>query len=64
MKVKEDINLIENIEFSDITNERWSYEYIIKIAKYGIVMGYEDGSFRPQNSISREEMAVMLKRAF
>lgn len=64
MKLKEDVTLIEIVEFNDITNDKWSYEYIIKIAKYGIVKGYEDGSFRPQNSISREEMAVMLTRAF
>lgn len=29
----------------------------------GCIKGYEDGSFRPEASITREEIAVILKRA-
>ena len=32
------------------------------VAELGIVTGYEDGTFRPYNEISREEAAVMLAR--
>lgn len=51
-------------EFSDVKNTRWSYNAIKKVAQLGILKGYEDGSFKPQKAISREEMAVILKRAF
>lgn len=66
MKIKEDLNIQkkENVIFNDIKEMDWSYEYIIKIAKKGIIKGYEDGSFKPKKEISREEMAVILMRAF
>ncbi len=45
-------------EFSD-----WSRGYARAAKEAGIVGGYADGSFKPQNSITRGEMAVMLQRA-
>ncbi len=39
------------------------YERYAKLfAKWGIVTGYEDGSFRGNNNITREEMATLLYR--
>ena len=39
------------------------YERYAKLfAKWGIVLGYEDGSFRGGNNITREEMATLLYR--
>ncbi|MDX9916662.1 MAG: S-layer homology domain-containing protein [Gudongella sp.] len=35
---------------------------IAKAAGLGIIMGYEDGSFRPDNPISRQDIAVILYR--
>ena len=32
-------------------------------AALGIVTGYEDGTFRPNNSITREQAAIMIQRA-
>ncbi|MBW7458102.1 S-layer homology domain-containing protein, partial [Paenibacillus sepulcri] len=32
-------------------------------ASMGLVNGYEDGTFRPQAPVTRQEMAVMLARA-
>lgn len=54
----------ENISFNDVSSERWSYKYIMEMAKQGILKGYEDGSFRPQNSITRAEIAVILERMY
>jgi len=59
------INQIEKtVQFNDIKEADWSYNYIIKIAKLGILKGYDDGSFKPKKEISREEMAVILSRIF
>lgn len=64
MKLKiESVN--EDIEpFNDIKETDWSYYNIMSIAQYGILKGYEDGSFRPKQAITREEFAVILQRAF
>jgi len=32
--------------------------------KCGAIAGYEDGTFRPQNTITRAEFAVVLGRIF
>lgn len=53
-----------SISFSDVKSDAWYYLVVISAAKAGIVTGYEDGSFRPEASITREEMAAMLVRAF
>ncbi len=42
----------------------WSYQAVIKMAELGILKGYENGNFEPKKDMSREEMAVVLSRAF
>ena len=50
----------------DLSNESFTGftdtndENIVKAHLYGIVNGYEDGSFRPKNSITRAEAAKIL----
>ena len=41
----------------------WSSEYIVKAKDRGWMNGYEDGTFRPNKSITRAEFYVMLWRA-
>ena len=48
----------------DVKKENWSYEYIIKLAKCGILKGYEDGTYKPQKSITRAEIAVVIERLY
>ncbi|RXT06367.1 Ig-like domain-containing protein [Ammoniphilus sp. CFH 90114] len=49
--------------FSDVTTDRWSSAYIATAIDQGIVVKSEYGThFRPQQAISREEMAVMTAR--
>lgn len=48
-------------ELSDIQPGIWYYDAIANLVeKYRCVAGYPDGTFRPQRSISRAEMAVLL----
>lgn len=41
----------------------YAKEYVAQCSTRGIVNGYENGSFRPKNSITRAEAAAMIKRA-
>ena len=47
--------------FSDI-GEHWAEQYILRAAALGWTRGYPDGSFRPQNSITRAEAMTMINR--
>lgn len=49
--------------FSDITPADWYYGAVQAAAGAGIVKGYDNGKFLPDQNISREEMAVILVNA-
>ncbi|WP_193774391.1 S-layer homology domain-containing protein [Vallitalea guaymasensis] len=49
---------INKVSFRD--DDIWAKEYIQKLASYGYVKGYEDGSFKPNNYITRAELAKIL----
>lgn len=51
-----------DVKFSDI-NTHWAKANIEAAVKLGIVNGFTDGSFRPDNKVSRGEFAVMISRA-
>lgn len=46
--------------FPDIKSFYWYAKYVIYAAKNGIVNGYEDGTFGPDNSITRAEVAKIV----
>jgi len=48
--------------FNDMENDHWAKKEIDIACQYGIIEGYEDGGFKPERPITREEMAVMLDR--
>ena len=50
----------ENL-FPDIEGH-WAQDYINEAANAGIVNGYEDGTFRPQQYITRAEAVTMVNR--
>ena len=47
--------------FSDISSH-WAVEYINAAATSGWVQGYSDGTFRPNQAITRAETAAMINR--
>ena len=60
----DNVNNGNTTNFTDSSEfELWAKEYINKTAAMGIVKGYEDGSFKPRNNITRAEAAVMIFRA-
>ena len=62
MKDKMDANAVYESSFADVTPDAWYYNYVGYIEKFGIITGYEDGTFRPQNTITRAEFVTMASR--
>lgn len=52
-----------NTVFSDMSGH-WASNYVEALYKRGIMKGYEDGSFRGDNSITRAEIAKTIVGAF
>ncbi|WP_241674922.1 S-layer homology domain-containing protein [Paenibacillus luteus] len=50
------------ISFNDIKNH-WANAEIMKAAEAGWINGYQDGSFRPQDKVTRAQLTTMLSRA-
>lgn len=50
--------------FKDVPKNHPFYESIKWAKENGIVNGYEDGTYRPNQPITRWELAVIIKRAF
>lgn len=48
--------------FSDVESDRWSNNAISTMANGGFVKGYEDGTFRPEDYITRAELATIASR--
>lgn len=49
--------------YTDVPRTHWAYASIGLGTRAGVLSGYEDGSFRPDQSVTRAEMAVMIGRA-
>ena len=49
--------------FSDVSANSTFYPFIEAVAHAGVVAGYANGTFQPNRSISRAEVAKMVKRA-
>jgi len=49
-------------EFNDMPTSHWSTPYVGELIKRNIFQGYDDGSFKPEAGITREEIAVCLVR--
>lgn len=46
--------------FPDVQKERWSYNNVVTAAKSGMIVGYPDGKFGPQDEITRAEAYTMI----
>jgi hypothetical protein len=49
--------------FGDIPLGFWARDYIYAAARAGIVQGYPDGTYRPDQAVNRAQMAVYISRA-
>lgn len=49
--------------FSDVPETFWANDTIVKAAELGIIGGYSDGTFRPDNTVTYEQAVTMVVRA-
>ena len=50
----------KEVQFTDVPENMWYYEAITACARAGIVSGMGDGTFMPDNFISRQDVAVIM----
>ncbi|GMK46790.1 hypothetical protein PghCCS26_39190 [Paenibacillus glycanilyticus] len=52
----------EQSSYSDVNKSSWSHDAINAVTKAGFMNGYPDGTFRPEQPITREEVAGIAAR--
>lgn len=52
------------MSYTDLPSKHWAYEAIDRVQAYGIMVGYEDQSFRPEQMVTRAEAVKVLNRLF
>lgn len=50
--------------FPDVPPDRWYSEAVEAVAAMGLMIGDENGNFRPNTSLTRAEAAMILYRVF
>ena len=48
--------------FTDIESGTWYSNATKTLSKIGVIKGYEDSTFKPENNVTRAELSVMLDR--
>lgn len=48
--------------FPDVPKDHWAYRDIVDVAKWGLMSGFPDGTFRPKEPVTREQIASILRR--
>ncbi|MBR2566026.1 MAG: S-layer homology domain-containing protein [Paenibacillus sp.] len=49
--------------FRDVNETDWYADVVKTASDYGLIAGYEDGTFRPQEQITRQEAMTLIARA-
>lgn len=59
-----DLTLKEGYDrrFIDVPKTHWAYDYVKILASNGITLGYADGTFMPEDQITREHFVLFLSR--
>lgn len=55
---------VNNGSFSDVQGASWEYKAVSTLQQKGIINGYNDGTFKPTNNVTRAEFAKMAYNAF
>lgn len=48
--------------FSDLESTHWAYSEILSLCNEGLVEGYEDRTYRPENNITRAEVMTVVNK--
>ncbi|WJY26466.1 MULTISPECIES: N-acetylmuramoyl-L-alanine amidase [Sporosarcina] len=55
---------MRSTNFKDVGSNNFASGYIQQLVDKNIISGYPDGSFKPKNTLSRGEMAMLISRTF
>lgn len=58
------LGLWQSPNFSDVSPDFWARPYMEELVQRRIIVGFPNGEFRPEQSVSRAEFAMMLQQAF
>lgn len=50
-------------DFKDVKDTDWFHDYVASSQKERIVLGMDDGTFRPSENITKEQMAAVISRS-
>lgn len=64
MALELEISPMTTSSFKDVSNKHQYSPYIEALVKEGIIDGYADGTFKPQNTLTRAQMAKILVKGF
>ena len=51
-----------DLAFDDVVPAHWAWQFVEEIFAAGLTAGFPDGTYRPDNPVTRAEMAVFLKK--
>ncbi|NEW04866.1 hypothetical protein GK047_02380 [Paenibacillus sp. SYP-B3998] len=54
---------VKGAAFKDVSSSDWFYGAVSSAVKASLIEGIEEGYFKPQDRITREQMAIMMARA-
>jgi S-layer homology domain len=54
----------QTASFSDVSSGDWANGFIQALASKGVLSGFPDGSFRPNEPVTRAQYAAMIRQAF
>ena len=56
-------NVFAEINFPDMTQTHWAFEPVSQLVADGTISGYEDGTFKPDNTVLRAEFVKMIGKS-
>lgn len=54
----------QSTQFSDVSFSYWARPFIEKLAEKNIIKGFPDGSFKPDDPVTRAQFAAIVRQAF
>ncbi|WP_170119182.1 S-layer homology domain-containing protein [Tumebacillus permanentifrigoris] len=58
-----DVPTVQASSFADVPASHWGLSHMEAVKTAGVMLGDGDGTFRPEDAITREELAVLLVKA-
>ncbi|MHC5727799.1 MAG: S-layer homology domain-containing protein, partial [Nostoc sp.] len=52
------------VNLSDVSSDYWARPFIQALADNNVIAGFPDGTFRPNQAVTRAEFAALIQKAF